>query len=330
MPNALRVHQVGGPEQLRWEPVELPPPGPGEVQLEQRAVGLNFIDVYHRTGLYPLPTPFIPGQEGAGVVVAVGSGVGALAVGDRVAYAPLPGAYAEVRNAPAARLVKLPAGVSDEQAAAVMLKGLTAEFLVRRCPRPLGKGDTVLLHAAAGGVGQLAAQWAKALGATVIGVVGRAEKAAAARAAGCDQVIVSAEEDFVARARALTGGRGVDVAYDSVGRDTVLRSLDCLRPRGLLVSFGQSSGKPPPLELGLLGGPRSLFVTRPSLHAYVGTREELESAAAALFDVLARGVVKVSPPARFALKDAAAAHRALEGRQTTGAVVLLVQDGGGR
>lgn len=324
MPSAMRVHQVGGPEQLRWEPVELPPPGAGEVRLAQTAVGVNFIDVYHRTGLYPQPAPFVLGQEGAGVVAAVGAGVTSLREGDRVAYAMLPGAYAEQRNAPVARLLKLPAGISDELAASVMLKGMTAEFLVRRCPRALAKGDVVLLHAAAGGVGQLAAQWARALGATVIGVVGRAEKAAVARAAGCEHVLVSADDDFVARARELTGGRGVDVAYDSVGRDTLSRSLDCLKVRGLLVSFGQSSGPPPPLELARLGGPRSLFVTRPSLHAYVSTREDLEASAAALFDVLTTGAVKVAPPTRFALRDAADAHRALEARETTGSLVLTV------
>ncbi len=322
MPNVIRVHQVGGPEQLRWEPWDVPPPGPGEVRLKQTAIGLNFIDVYFRTGLYPHPTPFVPGQEGAGVVTALGPGVTSLAVGDRVGYAGPRGAYAVERNAPADRLVKLPDFVSDEAAASVLLKGMTAEYLLNRC-RPVGKGDTIVFHAAAGGVGQLACQWAKALGATVIGVVGRPEKAAPAKAAGCDAVIVAAEEDFVARVKSLTGGRGVPVVYDSVGKDTLAGSLDCLSPRGMLVSFGQSSGAPPPLALAQLGGERSLYVTRPSLHAYTHTREELLGSAQALFEALRSGAVRVAPATRFPLADAARAHRALEGRQTTGSVVLL-------
>lgn len=322
MSHALRVHAVGGPEVLTWQAVEVPPPGPGEVQLEHRAIGLNFIDVYHRTGLYPLPLPFTPGQEGAGVVTAVGPGVTTVSPGQRVAYAGLAGAYAERRNAPAERLVALPDAIDFDTAAAVMLKGMTAEFLLNRC-RPVGPGDTVVFHAAAGGVGQLACQWAKHLGARVVGVVGRRDKVALAQAAGCDAVVCLGSEDLVARVQALTAGKGAQVVYDSVGKDTLLQSLDCLAPRGTLVSFGQSSGTPPPLELGRLGGLRSLFVTRPSLFAYVATRAELEGSARALFDVLAQGAVTVSPPRRFALRDAAQAHRALEGRETTGSLVLV-------
>lgn len=321
MPSAIRVHAVGDASVLQREEVEVPPPGPGEVTLRHGAIGLNFIDVYHRTGLYPQPLPFIPGQEGAGVVTAVGEGVTSLRVGQRVAYAGLGGAYAELRNAKAERLVALPDEVDERTAASVMLKGMTAEFLLRRC-RPVGPGDTVLIHAAAGGVGLLATQWARHLGAKVIGTVGRAEKAVLA-APNCDHVLVLSEGPWVEQVKALTGGRGVDVAYDSVGKDTVASSLDALAPRGMLVSFGQSSGKPPPLELAALGGPRSLFVTRPSLFAYIATRAELEASAAALFSVLRRGVVKVQPPRTFALADVQAAHRALEGRETTGSVVLL-------
>ncbi len=321
MSHAIRVHAVGGPEVLRYEPVEVPPPGPGEVQLRHTAIGLNFIDVYHRTGLYPQPLPFVPGQEAAGVVTALGEGVDALQLGQRVAYAGLGGAYAQVRNAPAARLVALPDEVDDVTAASVMLKGMTAEMLLRRC-RPVGPGDTVVFHAAAGGVGQLATQWARHLGATVIGVVGRREKAALA-ARACHHVIVLAEEHLVARVKALTHGVGAQVVYDSVGKDTVPASLDALAPRGMLVSFGQSSGKPAPLDLVSLGGLRSLYVSRPALFAYVATRAELELSAGALFEVLRAGHVKVEPPRTFALADAAAAHRALEARETTGSVVLL-------
>ncbi len=320
MTNAIRVTRTGGPEVLEWTTVEVPPPGPGEVQLRQTAIGLNFIDVYHRTGLYPLPLPFTPGAEGAGVVTALGPGVTSFTVGQRVAYAPVPGAYAQVRNAPAERLVALPDGIGDAIAASVMLKGMTAEFLLRRC-RPVGPGDTVLFHAAAGGVGQLAIPWARHLGATVIGVVGRAEKVALAQAAGAHHVVLQA--DFVAQTKALTGGRGVDVVYDSVGKDTLPGSLETLRPRGMLVSFGQASGKPAPFELGTIGGPRSLFITRPSLFAYVEARAELQASAVALFEVITRGVVKVPPPTTFPLAEAAQAHRALEARQTTGSVVLV-------
>jgi NADPH:quinone reductase len=320
MSHGIRVSQVGGPERLEWATLEVPPPGPGEVQLEQRAVGVNFIDVYHRTGLYPQPLPFVPGNEGAGVVTALGAGVSSVRVGQRVAYV-YGGAYAEVRNLPAERVVPLPDGIDERLAASVMLKGMTAEFLLRRC-RPVGPGDTILFHAAAGGVGQLAVPWARHLGATVIAVVGRPEKVPVARAAGAHHVLLQSPQ-LAAEVKALTQGRGVQVVYDSVGLDTFEASLEVLAPRGTLVAFGQSSGKPPPFDLSRLGGPRSLYVTRPSLFAYVAARAELLASSAALFEVLERGVVKVAPPRTFALKDAAEAHRALEGRATTGSLVLL-------
>jgi NADPH2:quinone reductase len=320
--HVVRVHAVGGPEVLRLEEESAPAPGPGEVQLRQSAIGLNFIDTYQRSGLYPTPLPFVPGSEGAGVVTAVGDGVDAGLVGRRVASAGVLGAYTSVRTLPAERVVLLPDAISDVQAAAMMLKGMTAEYLVRRLHR-IQPGEVVVVHAAAGGVGQLLCQWASHLGATVIGVVGSEAKAALARTCGAQHVVVTPGQSLVDEVRRLTGGRGVDVVYDSVGKDTLHASLDALRPRGLLVSFGQSSGLPPPLALSALGGARSLFVTRPSLHAYVHTRAELEASAQALFDVVARGVVKVAAPTVFPLEDVGAAHRALEGRQTTGSVVLV-------
>jgi NADPH:quinone reductase len=318
--HGIRVSQPGGPERLEWTALEVPAPGPGEVQLRQTAIGVNFIDVYHRTGLYPLPLPFTPGAEGAGVVTALGPGVGGFELGQRVAYVHA-GAYAEVRNVPADRLVPLPDGLSDAVAASVMLKGMTAEFLLRRC-RPVGRGDTLLFHAAAGGVGQLALPWARHLGATVIGVVGRPEKVPQATAAGAHHVLLQSPR-LVAEVKALTGGQGVQVVYDSVGKDTLDASLDCLAPRGMLVSFGQSSGKPPPFDLQRLGGPRSLYVSRPSLFAYIATRGELLASSAALFELLLQGVLKVAAPTTFPLKDAARAHQALESRATTGSLVLL-------
>ncbi|MBL8919825.1 MAG: quinone oxidoreductase [Myxococcaceae bacterium] len=317
----VRVNQPGGPDALTLMQEEAPLPGPGEVQMRQTAIGLNFIDVYQRSGLYPMPAPFIPGQEGAGVVTAVGPGV-ALAVGARVAYAGVVGAYASVRTLPAERVVLVPDAIADELAAAMMLKGMTAEYLVRRC-HEVKPGELVVVHAAAGGVGQLACQWARHLGATVVGVVGRREKAQLARDSGAHHVVVAAEQSLVDEVRRLSEGRGADVVYDSVGKDTLDASLDCLRPRGLLVSFGQSSGMPPPLALARLGGPRSLYVTRPSLHAWVHSRAELEASSTALFDVVSRGIVRVRPPTTFPLAKVAEAHRALEARQTTGSVVLL-------
>ena len=312
---------MGAASALTFESIEVSPPGPGEVQLRHTAIGVNFVDVYHRSGLYPVPLPIIPGQEGAGVVTALGEGVTSVAVGQRVAYAGLLGAYAELRNAKLDRLVLLPDEISDLTAASIMLKGMTAESLLRRC-HPVSAGETLLFHAAAGGVGTIATQWAKHLGATVIGAVGSPGKVALA-ASTCHHVICLSEGPWVDKVKALSGGLGVHVVYDSVGKDTVPQSLDALRARGLLVSFGQSSGKPEPLDLLSLGGMRSLFVTRPTLHAYNHTRAELEQSAAALFAVIRAGHVKVKPPRVFPLADAQQAHRALEGRETTGSVVMV-------
>jgi NADPH2:quinone reductase len=321
--HAIRIHQPGGPEALVWEEVELADPGPGQVRLRQTAIGLNFIDVYHRTGLYPAPLPFTPGLEGAGIVEAVGDGVAEFNTGDRVAYANPPlGAYAEMRLMPADRLVKLPDGITEHKAAAMMLQGMTAQYLLRRTYR-VQAGDTILIHAAAGGVGLLVCQWAKHLGATVIGTVGSAEKADLARAHGCDHPILYKSEDFVAEVREITKGEGVPVVYDSVGKDTFLKSLDCLRPLGMMVSFGQSSGKIEPLDTGLLGAKGSLFLTRPSLMTYTAKRSDLVASADELFDVVEKGVVKVEINQTYALMDAAQAHRDLEARKTTGSTLLL-------
>src|SRR5919198_1492086 len=311
MPYAIRVHRTGGPEVLSWEEIDLGRPGPGQVRLRQRAVGLNFIDVYHRTAVYPLPTPFVVGQEGAGEVVEVGPGVTELRSGDRVAYAGLMGAYAEERLATADRLVKLPNGISFEIAAAMMLKGMTAEYLLRRT-RPLSAGETILFHAAAGGVGLIACQWARALGATTIGTVSTRQKAELARAHGCHHAIVTSEEDFVARVREITDRKGVPVAYDSVGKDTWQGTLECLQPRGLWVAFGNSSGKVPPLDLVVLSQKGSLFVTRPTLGSYTGTRGELLESANALFERVLKGDVKIEINQRYPLAEAAQAHRDLE------------------
>ncbi len=323
MPHAIRVHETGGPEALRWEAVEVGDPGPGEVRVRHAAVGLNFIDVYHRTGLYPLPLPFVPGLEASGVVEALGDGVEGLETGDRVAYGAGPlGAYSETRLMPSEKLVRIPPGIDEHRAAAMMLQGMTVEYLLRRTYR-VQPGDTIVLHATAGGVGLIACQWAKHLGATVIGTVGSDEKAELARAHGCDHPVVYTRESFVDRVRELTGGRGVPVVYDSVGRDTFLDSLDCLAPRGLMVSFGQSSGSVPPLDPGLLSTKGSLFLTRPTLMHYTTTRADLESSAAALFEVVEGGHVKVEVRQTFPLAEAAEAHRALEGRRTTGSTVLV-------
>jgi NADPH:quinone reductase len=323
MVGMVRVHAVGGPEVLRFEQVEVGAPGRGQVRLRQTAVGLNFIDVYFRTGLYPAASlPFTPGQEGAGVVEAVGDGVTELKIGDRVAYAGPIGAYAESRLIQADRLVRLPDGITDRQAAAMMLKGMTAEYLVRRT-FPVSAGQTILFHAAAGGVGLIACQWAKHLGARVLGTVGSEAKAELARAHGCDVPIRYDREDVVARVRELTDGKGVPVVYDSVGKDTFEKSLDCLAPRGMLVTFGQSSGSIPPLNLGVLSQKGSLYVTRPTLVTYTAAREDLLAAAKALFDVVQSGAVRIEINQTFALRDAAEAHRALEGRKTTGSTLLL-------
>ena len=323
MPYAIRVHETGGPDSLRWEAVETGDPGPGEVRVRHVAIGLNFIDVYHRTGLYPLPLPFVPGLEAAGVVEALGDAVEGLELGDRVAYGAGPlGAYSQERIIAAERLVRIPPGVDDNTAAAMMLQGMTVEYLLRRTYR-VRAGDTILVHAAAGGVGLIACQWAKHLGATVIGTVGNDEKAELVRAHGCEHPVVYTRESFVDRVRELTGGRGVPVVYDSVGRDTFLDSLECLQPRGMMVSFGQSSGSVAPIDPGLLSAKGSLFLTRPTLMSYVPSRAELESCAAALFEVMAGGHVKVEVRQTFALADAAQAHHALEGRRTTGSTVLV-------
>ncbi len=321
--HAIRMQRTGGPAVLEWIPVEIGEPGPGEVRLRQTAVGLNFIDVYQRTGLYSIPLPTIPGQEAAAVVETVGPGVTDLAPGDRVAYASAPiGAYAEARLMPAGRVVKLPAGFSDAQAAAMMLKGMTAQYLIRRTYR-VQPGDAILVHAAAGGVGTILCQWAAHLGATVIGTVGSDEKAAAARAHGCRHPIVYTRDDFAARVREITGGAGVAAVYDSVGRDTFDKSLECLQPRGTMVLFGQSSGMVPPFDLSRLASRGSLFITRPSLGTYTATRDELLATARELFAVVETGVVKIEINQSYPLREAAQAHRDLEARRTTGSTVLL-------
>ena len=322
--HAIRAHETGGPEVMRWEEVEVGDPGPGQIRIRHSFVGLNYIDTYHRSGLYPVESPFTPGLEGAGAVEAVGAGVEDLAVGDRVAYAAPPmGAYAEVRLMTAANVVKVPEGVDDETAAAMMLKGMTAEYLLRRT-YPVKAGETILFHAAAGGVGLIACQWAKAIGATVIGTVGTDEKAELARAHGCDYPIVYTREDFVERVREITGGKGVPVAYDSVGKTTFAGSLDCLAPRGLLAAFGQSSGSVPAFDPGLLAAKGSLYLTRPSLMAYNATRAELADSAAALFGMVSSGKVKIRIDNRYPLADAVRAHRDLEGRKTTGSTIFAV------
>ena len=323
MTYAIRVHEYGGPEVLKWERVEVGDPGPGDVKVRQTAIGLNFIDVYQRTGLYPQPSfPFIPGMEGAGVVTAVGVGVRDLKVGRHVAYAGAAGAYAEERLIAADRVVKIPSGASDETAAANMLKGMTAQYLLRRTYK-VGRDTTLLFHAAAGGVGLIACQWAASLGATVIGTVGSAGKALIARAHGCDYVINTREEDFVAKVKEYTKGKGVDVVYDSIGKDTFPGSLDCLKPLGMWVAFGQSSGPVPDFKITLLSQKGSLFATRPSLGTYTGTRKDLVATANDLFDVVSKGKVKIAVNQTYALAEAAKAHRDLEGRLTTGSTVLL-------
>ncbi|MGD9183982.1 MAG: quinone oxidoreductase [Desulfobacterales bacterium] len=324
MSKAIVINQTGGPEVLRWVDYDPGQPGPGQVLLRHEAVGLNFIDVYHRTGLYPLPSlPAVPGMEGSGTVEAVGDGVTEVAAGDRVAYAGLPpGAYAQVRRIPADRLVILPESITTHQAAAMMLQGMTARYLLRGC-FDVKAGDTILIHAAAGGVGSIVCQWAKHLGATVIGTVGSEEKAATATANGCDHPILYTRENFVARVKEITNDRGVDVVYDSVGQATFMVSLDCLRPLGTMVSFGQSSGPVAPLELGLLSAKGSLFLTRPTLMTYTAKREDLLIHARDLFEVVEKGVVKVEIRQTYPLSDAAWAHRDLEGRRTTGSSILL-------
>jgi NADPH2:quinone reductase len=324
MPKAIRIHEYGGPEVLRWEEVEVGDPAPGQLRVRQAAVGLNYIDVYHRTGLYPLPSlPWTLGMEGAGQVEAVGEGVAEFKVGDRVAYASPPvGAYAEVRLISADRVVALPNAIDDRTAAAMMLQGMTAQYLLRRTYR-VQAGDTILLHAAAGGVGLIASQWARHLGATVIGTVGSDEKAELARAHGCHHVIVYSRENFVERVCEITDGQGVAVVYDSVGQATFMGSLDCLRPLGMMVSFGNASGAVPPFEPGILAAKGSLFLTRPSLMHYTAKRADLLASAAELFEVVGGGAVKIEVRQTYPLAETAQAHRDLEARKTTGSTVLL-------
>lgn len=323
MSHAIRIHQTGGPETMRWEAIELGAPGPGEALIRQTAVGINYIDTYHRSGLYPVPLPTGIGVEAAGVVEAIGSGVSELVVGSRVAYAgSAPGAYAERRIVRADRLVPLVDEVSDEVAAAILLKGMTVEYLVRRC-HPLRAGQTVLWHAAAGGVGLLACQWLADLGVTVIGTVGSADKAKLARDHGCTHTIVYTEEDFVQRVRELTGGKGVAAVYDSVGRSTFEGSLDCVSPRGILVGFGNASGKPEPFDMGILAQKGSLYLTRPTLFTYTASRPELLESAEQLFERVRRGVVRPLIGRKWSLSQAVDAHRALEARETVGSSLLI-------
>jgi NADPH2:quinone reductase len=323
MPNAIRIHQAGGPEVLQWESVVVGEPGAGEARVRHTAVGLNYIDTYHRSGLYKLPLPSGIGVEAAGVVEAVGPGVTDIRKGDRVAYggAP-PGSYAEVRVMPADKLVKLPDDVSDRSAATLMLKGLTVQYLFRQT-FPLKGGETILFHAAAGGVGLIACQWARALGVTLIGTVGSDEKAALAKANGCAHTIVYTRENFVERVKEITGGKGVPVVYDSIGKDTFPASLDCLKPRGLFVSFGSSSGPIAAFDIGLLVQKGSLFATRPSIAGYAVTRQDLLKMADEMLALVKGGKIVSEARQTYALKDAAQAHRDLEARKTTGATLLL-------
>ncbi len=324
MNHAIRVHEYGGPEVLKWEEVEVPAPGPGQAKIRHEFVGLNFIDVYHRTGLYKQPSfPFVPGTEGAGKVLEVGPGVTNVAPGDRVAYASVIGAYSEERLIPAERLVKLPDSIDSKTAAAMMLQGMTVQYLIRRTYE-VGPETTLLWHAAAGGVGLIATQWAAHLGATIIGTVGSEEKAALAKAHGCTHVINYRTENFVERVKEITGGKGVDVAYNSVGKDTFPGSLDCLKPRSLWASFGNSSGPVPPFDMTILAAKGSLFATRPSLNHYVATHDELVATAQDLFDVVGKGIVKIYVNQTYPLKDVPQAHRDLEARKTTGSTVFSV------
>ncbi len=323
MAKAIRFHKTGGPEVLQFDDIEVGEPGKDQARVRNTAIGLNFIDTYQRSGLYPLPLPSGIGLEAAGVVEAVGNGVTNVKPGERVGYAGgPPGAYSESRLIPAERLVKVPDGISDNEVAAMMLKGLTVWYLIHRVYR-VEKGETVLFHAAAGGVGLIACQWLKALGVTVIGTVGSDDKATIAKAHGCDHVIVYTRENFVDRVKEITGGRKVPVVYDSVGKDTYMGSLDCLQPRGLLCVFGNGSGPVPAFDLNLLAAKGSLYVTRPSLMVYTARRQDLEAGAKALFDIVKSGKVKIEINQTYKLADAAQAHRDLEARKTTGSTVLL-------
>ena len=324
MVKAIRIHAYGGPEVLIYEDVDVPAPGPGEVRLRQKACGLNYIDCYQRSGAYKLAAlPAVLGMEGAGEVVALGAGVTDLKPGDRVAYAMAVGGYAEERNIAAGRVVKVPAGIDDATAAAMMLQGMTVRYLFRET-YPVTANTTMLFHAAAGGVGLIACQWARAIGATLIGTASSGEKAALAIANGASHAIDTSGENFVERVREITGGKGCDVVYDSVGRDTFPGSLDCLRPRGMWASFGAASGPVPPFEIAMLGSKGSLFATRPSLAAYIAKREDLLANAAELFSMVESGKIKIAVNQRYRLAEAAQAHRDLEARKTTGSTVLMV------
>jgi NADPH:quinone reductase len=323
MPHAIRIHATGGPDVLRWESVDIGDPGPGQARVRHVAIGLNYIDTYHRSGLYPIPLPSGIGVEAAGVVEAVGRDVTEVAQGDRVAYCGgFPGAYAEVRLMPAALLVRLPEGVSERVAAALMLKGLTVQYLFRQTRR-LERGETILFHAAAGGVGLIACQWARALGVTMIGTVGSDDKAALARAHGCAHTIVYTRESFVDRVREITRGEGVPVVYDGVGKETFPASLDCLAPRGMFVSFGNASGPVPTFDLSLLAAKGSLYAARPTLVTYTRRREDLVAMADELFALVRAGAIVSEPGQTYSLGDAARAHRDLESRKTTGSTLLL-------
>ena len=321
--NAIRVHKQGGPEEMKWETVDLPTIKEGEVLIKHTAIGLNYIDTYHRSGLYPMPVPLTLGLEGAGIIEEVGENVNGLKAGDRVAYASPPtGSYAEAKVMPADRLVKIPDNISDEVAAAIMLKGMTVEYLVRRTYN-VKAGQTVLFHAAAGGVGLIACQWLKAIGATTIGTVGSEEKAALAKANGCDHTILYREENFVDRVNEITNKKGVPVVYDGIGKDTALQGLDCLSPFGLMVIFGNASGNAPPIDTGLLAAKGSLFLTRPTLMTYNAKREALVDSAQQVFNMVGSGKINISINARYNLKDAAQAHKDLESRKTTGSTLLM-------
>jgi NADPH:quinone reductase len=320
---AIRISKTGGPEVLEWVDVDLPPPGPGQARVKHTAIGVNFIDTYHRTGLYPLPLPSGLGSEAAGTVAALGEGVGNFKLGERVGYCSgAIGSYAQASNVPADRLVRLPDAVSDELAAAILLKGMTAQYLLRRI-HPVKAGETIVFHAAAGGVGQIGCQWARHLGATVIGTTTSPGKVALAKANGCAHVLNSKDVGWEKQVRELTGGKGVPVVYDSIGKDTFLAGLDCLSPRGIMVTYGNASGPVDPFSPSILAGKGSLFVTRPTLAHYTSTAKDLQETADDLFAVIGSGAVKVAINQRFALKDAALAHDALTGKQTTGATILI-------
>jgi NADPH:quinone reductase len=321
--NAIRIHKQGGPEEMKWEEVSLPEIGESDVLIKHTVIGLNYIDTYHRSGLYPMPVPLTLGIEGAGVIEAIGSSVNGLKTGDRVAYASPPtGSYAEKKVMPANRLVKIPDDISDDVAAAIMLKGMTVEYLVRRT-FVVKKGQSVLFHAAAGGVGLIACQWLKAIGATIIGTVGSEEKALMAKENGCTHTILYRKENFVERVKEITNGEGVPVVYDGIGKDTAMQGLDCLSPLGMMVIFGNSSGNAPPIETGLLAAKGSLFLTRPTLMTYNAKREDLVNSADKLFKMVSSGKINVSINAKYALKDASQAHKDLENRKTTGSTLLI-------